>query len=198
MMVLLLQSVTLLQSVWWDVKGRKWKRWSSSSEMELQSNYQDFSKFLLMRNAVSISAVSNRRVWFCFVLFIIIFNRKCEMTLLISAWIQMIPAHPVREPSSVHGSQHSGLSWSSCSHSGHHFDPSEPGIFDHVVKPTLLTSVPKWEWVIGWVYLGAELGLFHRGFIDLKQVQIWVIMQKRFLFAVLQSAKVPTVLQIKL
>lgn len=61
--------------------------------------------------------------------------------------------------SSVRRLHHSSLSWSSCSHSGHHFDPSEPGIFAHVVKPTLLMGAPKWGWVIGWACLGAELGV---------------------------------------
>lgn len=38
---------------------------------------------------------------------------------------------------------------------------------------------PKREWVIGWVCLGLELGgLFYRGFIVLKQVQMWVTTQK--------------------
>lgn len=41
---------------------------------------------------------------------------------------------------------------------------------------------PKRGWVIGWVCLGLELGgLFYRGFIDLKQVQIWVSTQKCYM-----------------
>lgn len=117
-----------------------------------------FQLFANGKCSLHISSFQRRCLILPFFLKKTIFIRKPEMTLLVSAWIQMIPALPLSEPFSVHGQHHSSLSWSDCSHSLHHLDPSELGDFHCVVKPILFTGSPKREWVIGWVCLGLDFG----------------------------------------